>query len=482
VTTARTLLEFDATYAREVPGMSLPWSAADAPAPALLALNEELAAELGVDQAALREPDGVRFLVGQGLPEGVTPVAQVYAGHQFGMYQPRLGDGRALLLGDVVDLHGRRRDLHLKGSGRTPFARGGDGLAVVGPMLLEYLMGEAMHALGIPTTRALAVVATGTTVQRERLLPGAVLCRVAGSHLRVGTFQYAAATGDRDVLRALADHAIARHHPEVADADQPYLELFRRVCAAQADLVARWMLVGFVHGVMNTDNTTISGETIDYGPCAFMDRVDPATVFSSIDARGRYAYGNQPSIVQWNLARLGEALVPLLTDDDDLDTAGAALNEVLAAFPDVYAQRWAEGMAAKLGIAEPDLELGTDLMTMLHAQRIDFTSFFRALAAGTARDLFLDRDAFDIWAARRDALLPADRDAVAAGMNRLNPVVIPRNHHVEPALRAAERGDLAPFRRLLGAVSSPFEERADLADLVGPPPEDAIPHVTYCGT
>ncbi|ODU15828.1 MAG: hypothetical protein ABT15_18325 [Pseudonocardia sp. SCN 73-27] len=462
--------------------MSLPWSAADAPAPALLALNEELAAELGVDQAALREPDGVRFLVGQGLPEGVTPVAQVYAGHQFGMYQPRLGDGRALLLGDVVDLHGRRRDLHLKGSGRTPFARGGDGLAVVGPMLLEYLMGEAMHALGIPTTRALAVVATGTTVQRERLLPGAVLCRVAGSHLRVGTFQYAAATGDRDVLRALADHAIARHHPEVADADQPYLELFRRVCAAQADLVARWMLVGFVHGVMNTDNTTISGETIDYGPCAFMDRVDPATVFSSIDARGRYAYGNQPSIVQWNLARLGEALVPLLTDDDDLDTAGAALNEVLAAFPDVYAQRWAEGMAAKLGIAEPDLELGTDLMTMLHAQRIDFTSFFRALAAGTARDLFLDRDAFDIWAARRDALLPADRDAVAAGMNRLNPVVIPRNHHVEPALRAAERGDLAPFRRLLGAVSSPFEERADLADLVGPPPEDAIPHVTYCGT
>ncbi|MBN9110897.1 MAG: YdiU family protein [Pseudonocardia sp.] len=482
MTTARTLLEFDATYAREVPGMSLPWSAADAPAPALLALNEELAAELGVDQAALREPDGVRFLVGQGLPEGVTPVAQVYAGHQFGMYQPRLGDGRALLLGDVVDLHGRRRDLHLKGSGRTPFARGGDGLAVVGPMLLEYLMGEAMHALGIPTTRALAVVATGTTVQRERLLPGAVLCRVAGSHLRVGTFQYAAATGDRDVLRALADHAIARHHPEVADADQPYLELFRRVCAAQADLVARWMLVGFVHGVMNTDNTTISGETIDYGPCAFMDRVDPATVFSSIDARGRYAYGNQPSIVQWNLARLGEALVPLLTDDDDLDTAGAALNEVLAAFPDVYAQRWAEGMAAKLGIAEPDLELGTDLMTMLHAQRIDFTSFFRALAAGTARDLFLDRDAFDIWAARRDALLPADRDAVAAGMNRLNPVVIPRNHHVEPALRAAERGDLAPFRRLLGAVSSPFEERADLADLVGPPPEDAIPHVTYCGT
>ena len=480
MTTARTLFALDASYAREVPGMSLPWSAAEAPEPELLALNEELAAELGTDPAALREPDGVRFLVGQGLPETVTPVAQVYAGHQFGGYQPRLGDGRALLLGDVVDVHGRRRDLHLKGSGRTPFARGGDGLAVVGPMLLEFLMGEAMHALGIPTTRALSVVATGVRVQRERLLPGAVLCRVAASHLRVGTFQYAAATGDRDVLRALADHAIARHHPEAADAEQPYLELFRRVAAAQADLVARWMLVGFVHGVMNTDNTTISGETIDYGPCAFMDRVDPATVFSSIDARGRYAYGNQPSIVQWNLARLGEALVPLM--GDDLDATGDALNGILAAFQDVYAQRWASGMAAKLGIAEPDLELGTDLMTLLHAQRVDFTSFFRALAAGTARDLFLDRDAFDAWAVRRDALLPADRDAVAAAMDRVNPVYIPRNHRVEPALRAAERGDLAPFRRLLDAVSSPFEERADLADLAGPPPEDAIPHVTYCGT
>ncbi|WP_216362080.1 YdiU family protein [Pseudonocardia sp. N23] len=480
MTTARTLLQLDATYARDVPGMSLPWTAAEAPAPELLVLNEELAAELGVDPAALRDADGVRFLAGQGLPEEVTPVAQVYAGHQFGMYQPRLGDGRALLLGDVVDVHGRRRDLHLKGSGRTPFARGGDGFAVVGPMLLEYLMGEAMHALGIPTTRALAVVATGTQVRRERMLPGAVLCRVAESHLRVGTFQYAAATGDHDVLRALADHAIARHHPGAADSPQPYLELFRRVCAAQADLVARWMLVGFVHGVMNTDNTTISGETIDYGPCAFMDVVDPGTVFSSIDERGRYAYGNQPAIMRWNLARLGEALVPLL--GDDLDATGEALNEVLAAFPDLYERRWAGHMAAKLGIATPDLALGNDLMTLLQAERVDFTTFFRALSTGTARDLVLDRAAFDVWAARRDALLPADRDAVAAAMDRVNPVRIPRNHHVEPALRAAERGDLGPFLRLLDAVTTPFDERPELADLAGPPPTDALPHITYCGT
>ena len=315
MTVARPLIELDASYARAVPRLSVPWTAASAPDPRLLVLNDELAAQLDLDAAALREPAGVALLVGQGLPDGVAPVAQAYAGHQFGMYSPRLGDGRALLLGEVVDATGRRRDLHLKGSGRTPFARGGDGKAAVGPMLREYLVGEAMHGLGIPTTRALSVVATGEDVLRERALPGAVLCRVAASHLRVGTFQYAAASGDRESLRALADHAIARHHPEAADADHPYLELYRRVIGAQAELVARWMLVGFVHGVMNTDNMTISGETIDYGPCAFLDAYDPATVFSSIDDQGRYAYGNQPAAAQWNLARLGEALLPLLGAD-----------------------------------------------------------------------------------------------------------------------------------------------------------------------
>jgi uncharacterized protein YdiU (UPF0061 family) len=296
-TTAADIVAFSHSYVRDVPALTLPWTAAAVEEPQLLVLNDELAAELGLDAQALREPSGLALLVGNGVPD---TVAMAYAGHQFGHYSPRLGDGRALLLGELVDTAGRRRDLHLKGSGRTPFARGGDGFAVVGPMLREYLISEAMHALGIPTTRSLAVIGTGRTVRRERLLPGAVLARVAASHIRVGTFQYAAATGDHDLLRALADHAIARHHPDAAHAENPYLDLFRRVMAAQASLVARWMLVGFVHGVMNTDNVTISGETIDYGPCAFMDAVDPRTVFSSIDETGRYAYGNQPAVTQWN--------------------------------------------------------------------------------------------------------------------------------------------------------------------------------------
>src|SRR4051794_34455660 len=291
--------------------MAISWRAAEAPEPRLLALNEPLAAELGLDATWLRSPAGLRLLVGAEVPDGVTPVAQAYSGHQFGGYTPRLGDGRALLLGELEGSDGRRRDLHLKGSGRTPFARGGDGLAAVGPMLREYVVSEAMHALGIPTTRSLAVVATGATVHRETLLPGAVLARVASSHLRVGTFQYAAATGDVDLLRRLADHAISRHYPAAAETDQPYRALFEAVVAAQAALVARWMQVGFVHGVMNTDNVTISGGTIDYGPCAFLDAFDPATVYSSIDTGGRYAYGNQPLVAEWNLARLAEALLPL---------------------------------------------------------------------------------------------------------------------------------------------------------------------------
>jgi uncharacterized protein YdiU (UPF0061 family) len=482
------LLRLDHSYARELPRLSVPWTAAPVAAAELLVLNEELAGELGLDAAALREQAGVALLVGVlpdgALPDGAHPVAQAYAGHQFGMYQPRLGDGRALLLGELVDHAGRRRDLHLKGSGRTPFARGGDGKAAVGPMLREYLMGEAMHALGIPTSRALAVVATGEQVVRESLLPGAVLARVAASHVRVGTFQYAAASGDPALVRELAEHTIRRHHPDAADADNPYLEFYRRVVDAQAALVARWMLVGFVHGVMNTDNTTISGETIDYGPCAFMDAYDPATVFSSIDHGRRYAYGNQPGITQWNLARLGETLLPLI--DDDLDAAVAAATEVVSSFAERYERHFASGMAAKLGLEAPDASLFRDLLALLHAQRVDFTRFFRALSShlrgGRARSLFAEPDAFDAWAARWEALLPPNRGAVAAAMDRVNPVYIPRNHLVEEALTAATAGDMAPFHRLVEVLADPFVERPGLERFAEPAPQGCGPHVTYCGT
>src|SRR6201995_4684140 len=311
--------------------MAVRWQAETFPDLRLLALNEPLATELGFDAAWLRTPDGMRFLVGNLVPGDAAPVAQAYAGHQFGGYVPRLGDGRALLLGELVGADGRIRDIHLKGSGATPFARGGDGLAAVGPMLREYVISESMHALGIPTTRSLAVVATGRTVYRDSALPGAVLARVASSHLRVGSFQFAATTGGPDLVRALADHAIARHYPSAAHADNPYLALFDAVIAAQASLIAKWMQVGFIHGVMNTDNMAISGETIDYGPCAFMDAFDPDTVFSSIDHGGRYAYGNQPAIAGWNLTRFAETLLPLL--DADHDTAGRLATEHMRPCP-----------------------------------------------------------------------------------------------------------------------------------------------------
>jgi uncharacterized protein YdiU (UPF0061 family) len=323
------------------------------------------------------------------------------------------------------------------------------------------------------------VVATGERVARERPLPGAVLARVAASHLRVGTFQYAAASGDRDLLRALADYAIARHYPEAAGAPNRYLELYRRIVATQAALVARWMLTGFVHGVMNTDNTTISGETIDYGPCAFMDTFDPATVFSSIDERGRYAYGNQPKILQWNLARLAEALLALF--DESSEAAVDAATEVLNGFAEAYERHWAEGMAAKLGLAAPDRELMDDITTLMRLQKDDFTQFFRALSAGTARTLFTEPEPFDAWAARREVLLAADRAAVAAAMDRVNPVYIPRNHRVEEALAQATNGEMGSFGRLVDVVSRPFEERPGLEDYAGPAPA-GVPYVTYCGT
>ena len=485
--TAQPLFAFDDSFVRELEGLYEPWQGAPASAPRLLALNEDLAAELGVEPDALRGPEALAVLAGSAAPEGATPVAMAYAGHQFGGFVPRLGDGRALLLGEVVDVHGHRRDLHLKGSGRTPFARGGDGRAAVGPMLREYVVSEAMHALGIPTTRALAVVATGEDVRRETVLPGAVLARVAASHIRVGTFEYAAARRDPALLRRLADYAIARHHRGAADAPNPYLALLESVVEAQASLIARWMLVGFIHGVMNTDNMAISGETIDYGPCAFMDAFDPATVFSSIDHAGRYAYGNQPAIGQWNLARFAETLLPLLADETE--EAVAAATSVLQSFPERFHAHWSRGMRAKLGLAEArdDDELFNDLLEMLHAQEVDYTSFFRALPDdGRARALFAEPAAFDAWAGRRAERLAAegsDPAEVASAMDSVNPVYIPRNHLVEDALTEATVGDLEPAHRLLDVLRRPFEKRPGLEDYVSPPPGGfGDTYRTFCGT
>jgi uncharacterized protein YdiU (UPF0061 family) len=426
------LFTFEDTFVRELEGLYVPWQGAEAPEPRLLVLNEPLAIELGADPERLRTPEGVAALAGSVAPAGATTVAQAYAGHQFGGYSPRLGDGRALLLGEVVDVHGQRRDLHLKGSGRTPFARGGDGRAAVGPMLREYLISEAMHALGIPTTRSLAVVATGEQVLREDgPLPGAVLTRVAASHLRVGTFQYAAATGDLGLVRRLADYAIARHHP----AARSYLDFFAAVVEAQASLIAQWMHVGFVHGVMNTDNMTISGETIDYGPCAFMDTFDPATVFSSIDHGGRYAYGNQPQIGQWNLARLGETLLGLI--DEDVEAAAAAATEVLHGYPERFNGHFYAGMRERLGVSSD--EVVDEQLKLMREQRVDYTSYLG------------------------------------------EPKYIPRNHLVEEALTAATAGDMAPFEALLDVVRDPFTERPGLERYAQPDPAVAR-YVTYCGT
>ncbi|MGK2882838.1 MAG: protein adenylyltransferase SelO [Mycobacterium sp.] len=474
----------DNLFSRELPELAVPWKAAEAAHPRLLVLNDALAVELGMDPAWLRSTDGVALLVGTTVPDGATPVAQAYAGHQFGGYVPRLGDGRALLLGEFVDAGGARRDLHLKGSGRTPFARGGDGLAAVGPMLREYVVSEAMHALGIPTTRSLAVVATGDTVYRETALPGAVLSRVASSHLRVGSFYFAAASGDVDLLRRLADHAIARHHPSAATAENPYRVLFESVVSAQASLIAKWMLVGFVHGVMNTDNMTISGETIDYGPCAFMDVYDPATVFSSIDHAGRYAYGNQPAVAQWNLARLAEALLPLLADDQEQAIAFA--QDGLGRFAEQYDENYRTGMARKLGLRGDvdDTSLTADLLDLLAANHIDYTSFFRSLGAAAAGDaepargMFVDLAAFDGWSARWRALRPD-----AAVMGRVNPVYVPRNHLVEEALSAASAGDPAPVLQLLEVLAAPYEERSGLERYAVPAPDDfGASYQTFCGT
>lgn len=473
-------------FARAFPELSVPWRAEEAPAPQLVLLNEELAGELRLDPAFLRSDEGVQLLLGGAIPTGASPVAQAYAGHQFGWYSPRLGDGRALLLGELTDVEGRIRDLHLKGSGRTPFARNGDGRAVLGPMLREYIVSEAMHALGIPTTRSLAVVATGAHVQRETVQPGAVLARIASSHLRVGTFQYARNTNDMELLRRLADHAIQRHHPAAAEEDNPYLALLKSVVTAQASLVAHWMLVGFIHGVMNTDNMTISGETIDYGPCAFMEGFDPGTVYSSIDETGRYAYRNQPLVAEWNLARFAESLLPLIHADQERGVALAV--EALEGFRSQYSAAWAEGMARKLGLSRATSEeagsaLVDELLAIVQEAGADYTSFFRNLGdaargnADPSRGMVLDLPRFDRWLAAWRAEEP-DADA----MDKVNPAYIPRNHLVEEALSATTGGDIGPVTSLLEAVTAPYLVRPGLAGYAEPAPDSFGPYRTFCGT
>jgi serine/tyrosine/threonine adenylyltransferase len=478
---------FEHTYA----GLPALFHSAAAPTPVrdpqFVVFNPALAVTLGLDVAALDTPAGAAIFAGNTLPEGARPLAQAYAGHQFGHFTG-LGDGRAILLGEQVTPDGSRVDVQLKGAGQTPYSRRGDGRAALGPMLRELVISEAMHALGIPTSRSLAVVSTGEPVQRERVLPGAVLTRIAASHLRVGTFEWAAAHRDPAALSALVHYAIRRHDPAAAAAAAPALALFDAVAERQAALIARWQLVGFIHGVMNTDNMAISGETIDYGPCAFMDVYDPDTVFSSIDHQGRYAYANQPPIAQWNLARLAEALLPMFADDQAVAIEHA--NAALERFTTRFRHHWLAGMRGKLGLAtaeDDDVALAEALLAWMHETRADFTNTFRALSAPDGADAALPGDpGFAAWHAQWQARLAreaSDPDARVARMQRHNPAIIPRNHTVEAALTAAaDDGDLAPLERLLAALATPFDHVRVPAEFAAPADPGARPYRTFCGT
>jgi uncharacterized protein YdiU (UPF0061 family) len=454
--------------------------------PRLVAFNRPLATTLGLEPGTLERPEGAAIFAGNVLPEGGRPIAQAYAGHQFGHFTS-LGDGRAILLGEQITPAGDRMDIQLKGAGPTRFSRRGDGRAALGPMLREYIISEAMHALGIPTTRSLAVVTTGEPVYREEVLQGAVLTRVAASHIRVGTMQWVAAHADDSAMRALADYTLARHYPELADSPERYTALFDAILARQASLIARWQLVGFVHGVMNTDNMALSGETIDYGPCAFMDAYDPATVFSSIDAGGRYAYGNQPAIAQWNLARLAEAMLPLF--DRDVNRAAERATSALDRFPELFEQHWLDGMRAKLGLftrEHDDRELVNDLLAWMHRRSADFTNTFRLLTSGrlVGNTASVDPE-FEAWhrglEARRERQ-PQSIAGVRALMRQHNPAFIPRNHNVEEALLAAiSRNDLSVMERLLEVLATPYDHDRDLPTFSASGPGDR-PYRTFCGT
>jgi uncharacterized protein YdiU (UPF0061 family) len=485
-------LIFDNTYARLPSRFYVRQSPAAVAQPRLVKQNQALAVELGLDQDWLCSPDGLAVLAGNAVPDGAEPLAMAYAGHQFGGFVPRLGDGRAILLGEVLDPRGERFDIQLKGSGPTPFSRAGDGRAWLGPVLREYIVSESMHALGIPTTRALAAVTTGEPVYRETELPGAVLTRVARSHVRIGTFEYFSARGDTEAVRCLADYVIARHYPEVEADERPYRALLDAIIARQVRLIAQWLGVGFIHGVMNTDNMSIAGETIDYGPCAFMDAYHPSTVYSSIDRDGRYAYANQPYIAQWNLARLAQSLLPLIDTDPRkaVDAAQAAID----AFPGRFEQAYLDRFRAKFGLLErhrDDADLIGGLLQAMAETGADFTNTFRALcdaAEGVEDGIRAELDpstAGDDWLRRWQARLARETAAPVArvaAMRRANPLVIPRNHRVEAVLQAAVSGDLDPLEDLLRVLASPWEERPESLPHRRPPAPHEVVHQTFCGT
>jgi len=483
---------FKNSFHASMEGFYAPAEAAKPSAPALLAFNHALAKRLGLAVGKAKDAQLVRILSGLALPEDANPLAFAYAGHQFGHFSPQLGDGRALLLGEIVAPDGARFDIQLKGSGPTAFSRNGDGKAAIGPVLREYLVSEAMAAMGVPTTRSLAAVATGDRVQRERSHNGAVLTRVASSHIRVGTLQFFAAHFGADHVIQLSDYTIGRHFPELVEAANPHLALLDRVIGLQCELVARWMGVGFIHGVMNTDNVAVSGETLDYGPCAFMDRFAVNTVFSSIDANGRYAYGRQPQITHWNMARFAEAMLPAIhaVDPADVDAAKALVDAIPARFRAI----WLDEIRAKIGLGQADQadeQLIDSLFGELEQHAVDFTSFFRALAqllrgdGDMLQSLLPDAEAMAPWIAdwwaqlEREAIAPLER---ADAMDAVNPLYIPRNHLVEAALVAAEAGDMAPWTELLEVVQNPYVERAEGAAFAQPAPIDADPYKTFCGT
>ncbi len=483
---------FDNTYAQLPTRFYARQSPVAVAEPRLIKLNQALSTDLGLDRDWLASPDGTAVLAGNALPDGAEPLAMAYAGHQFGTFVPQLGDGRAILLGEVLDPRGERFDIQLKGSGRTPFSRAGDGRAWLGPVLREYIVSESMHALGIPTTRALAAVATGEAVLRETERPGAVLTRVGRSHVRIGTFEYFAIRRDTEALRHLADYVIARHYPEAGADERPYQKLLDSVIARQARLIAQWLGVGFIHGVMNTDNMSIAGETIDYGPCAFMDGYHPARVYSSIDRGGRYAYGNQPRIAHWNLSRLAQSLLPLI--DDDQGKAIEAAQAAIDTFPERFEQAYLERFRDKLGMQEPDADdadIIAALLTTMAESGADFTNTFRALcdaADGSdypIRDELGESAAGNDWLRRwrarlaREAVKPATR---AARMRRANPVVIPRNHRIEAALDAAVAGNLTPFNDLLRILAAPWAESPQGLPYRRPPEAHEVVHQTFCGT